>query len=134
MEYLRAFCCRRKRPEQETKDVNKLFQEACNRGDIVTVKKCVEESALLKNSISLGFISAVENNYSNVADFLAKLVNEECLSNALKISCERHRGAMVQVLLDNGANPRVGLRFTKASDTNIFNMLYRKLLNSQNIN
>lgn len=106
------------------------FYNWCRLGHIDEVKNILEHSEL-KVNLNTGLDIACDNNLSELGAYLVSK-GASNLDECLKKACQQFKYDFVEMLVKNGANISVGLRYSKSA--NITRMLYRYEQKSELIN
>lgn len=124
--FLKNLC---KRYSVKYPDPQKSFLLAVLANDLKKIKDIYN----YENQLPLeeGLIYASQKGYTEIVQFLADN-GASNLDDGLKESCLSNFSGTAELLVQKGANPRVGLR--NSSSPNITRMLYRYLQNTEVIN
>ncbi len=122
--YLGRYC--KRKPVQTEND----FYNWCRLGHLDEIKNILEHSDL-KVNLNTGLDIACDNNFSELGAYLISK-GATNIDDCLKKACQRFKYDFVEMLVKNGGNISVGLRYSKSA--NITRMLYRYEQKSELIN
>jgi transcriptional regulator of NAD metabolism len=95
------------------------------------VRSCCKKQRRLEENIEkllLHYVSIKDKNM--ILHYISKGANN--LDECLKVACEKDYYQIAELLVEKGANPLSGIRYSKS--LNIIRMLYRHRQKSDNIN
>lgn len=110
---MRLCCCKRQNI--------KKYIDACRIGNIPYIKNYISDFP--DTDIQLGLVCAVHNGQMELVEYLLPKTDMDLnlLDECLKIASTKNYSRLCELLVQKGADPRIGIRNT--TSTNIINLL-----------